>query len=259
MTESKEIAVQDGGAVSDPFLTFLRDMATSKDVDVTKMQAILDMKERQQNREAEQKFNRDYTLAKMEMPRVKKDGSVEYDDKDKKDGSKKKAFNFARYEDIDKAIRPTELKYGFSRIFTTGPRSEAGGGVIVYCTLLHKDGHSIKAEIPVALDTSGGKNNIQAMGSSFSYGKRYTTEMIWDIVKEGADDDGQSYDLFPIDDAQFEAIQELIAESQTDTAAFCKHLKVDSLRAISNKQYPKAIQDLKAKIEILKKKAVKNG
>ena len=254
----KELATTQANEVTETnndetgFLNFLERAAKDPSFDVAKFTALLDVKERQLNKQAEQAFNQAYTRAKLSMPRVTKEGSVEYPvDKNQPDGPKKKAFKFAKYEDIDKAIRPTEQAEGFSRIFTTEERE--GGGVIVHCTLLHKDGHSKTASIPVALDTSGGKNNIQAMGSSFSYGKRYTTEMIWDIVKEGDDNDG-NYDIFPIDDVQFEAIQTLIEETGTDTAAFCKHLKVESLKAITNKQYPKAVQDLKAKKDKIKDK-----
>lgn len=240
------------------FLAVIKNAAQDPNCDTGKMEALLKMHKQLVADQAETNFNRDYMAAKMEMPRVRRDGQVEYaEDKNKPDGPKKKAFKFARYEDIDKAIRPIEQKYGFSRIFTTGPRPEAGGGIVVYCTLLHKYGHSKNTEIPVALDTSGGKNNIQAMGSSFSYGKRYTTEMVWDIVKEGEDDDGQGYDIVPIDEAQFVEIQRLIEESDTDTAKFCGHLKVESLKAITNKIYPKAIQDLNSKIEANKKKGAK--
>lgn len=239
------------------FLAVIKEAAKDPTCDTGKMEALLNMHERLAKSQAEQNFNRDYMAAKLQMPRVTKEGSVEYPvDKNNPDGAKKKAFNFAKYEDIDKAIRPIEQSFGFSRIFTTEERAINGGGAVVTCTLIHKDGHSKAATIGLALDVSGGKNNIQAMGSTFSYGKRYTTEMIWDIVKEGSDNDG-NFDVFPIDHVQFEEIKRLIDESGTDIAKFCGHLKVESLMAITNKMYPKAIQDLKGKIEIVKKKAAK--
>ena len=43
----------------------------------------------------------------------------------------------------------------------------------------------------LALDAGPGRNNLQAMGSSLSYGKRYCTEMLLNIVREGEDDDGR--------------------------------------------------------------------
>ena len=83
-------------------------------------------------------------------------------------GQKRKAFKFATYENIDRVIRPYLQAEGFSLSFTTAPRTADGGGAIVSGTLSHKSGHSRSASISVALDSSGGKNNIQAIGSSFS-------------------------------------------------------------------------------------------
>jgi hypothetical protein len=41
------------------------------------------------------------------------------------------------------------------------------------------------------LDTGPGRNQNQAMGSTLSYGKRYTAEMLLNIVREGEDTDGK--------------------------------------------------------------------
>lgn len=230
-------------------MDLIKEATFNKEIDVSKMQALLDIKERIIKSQAEAEFNMDYLEAKLQMPRITKDGRVAYE---QKDGTLKETFQYAKYETIDKAIRPVEQKFGFSRSFTTEERVN-GGGVIVHCELLHKGGHKKVASIPIPLENSGGKNNVQGMGSSFSYGKRYTTEMLWDIVKDGADTDGNVSDV-PIDDVQFEELQRLIQESNTDAKAFCSYLKVESLRAITNKQYPKAVMDLKSKIAKSKKK-----
>jgi hypothetical protein len=61
----------------------------------------------------------------------------------------------------------------------------------------------------VALDSSGGKNNIQGMGSSFSYGKRYTTTALLNIVTEGEDDDGARGGARFISEVQADELREL--------------------------------------------------
>lgn len=235
LQEPKQTALALGDS-DDQFLALIERVLLNPDVDPQKLNAILDVKERMMNKEAEQLFNADYLAAKLEMPRVRKDGSVEYlEDKNNKSGPKVTAFKYAKYEDIDRVIRPVEQKYGFSRMFTTVPRPGDGGGAIIICTLLHKSGHSVKAEISVALDVSGGKNNIQAMGSTFSYGKRYTTEMIWDIVKEGADDDANSVDL--IDDKQFKKLKKLIEETKTVEADFIGYYNIEALDQLPKKLF----------------------
>ena len=65
---------------------------------------------------------------------------------------------FAKYEDIDDVIRPLLIQNGFSLRFNS---RESNGKVVITGTLAHRDGHSITDEIPLAIDASGSKNNVQ--------------------------------------------------------------------------------------------------
>jgi len=163
-------------------------IARDPTVDVAKMQAMMAMQERMEERQAVTAFNRAYHAMEALLPRIKRNGDVEY--KNKQTGELEKSFKFARWEDVDSAIREILRQYGFSLSFETKPRQGDGGGMMVTGTLSHVEGHQRQASIGVALDTSGGKNNNQAAGSSLSYGARYTTRMLLNLVTEGEDDDG---------------------------------------------------------------------
>lgn len=221
---------------------------SSPDVDPEKLHGILDFQERIMARQAEIDFNEAMHRLQLEMPTIKKDGSVEYPiDKNNPDGPKKKAFDFASFENIMRSIKPALQAENFTISFDTEQRE--GGGAVITATLSHRSGHSKTASFAAALDTSGGKNNIQAMGSTFSYGKRYCVTALLNIITEGEDDDGQSFDKAPIDDAQFNEVQRLLDKTETDTASFCKYLKINSVKEMTSKVYPKAIHDLKAKMK----------
>lgn len=224
-------------------------LAVNPDVDVEKLNGILDLKERMMNKDAEMQFNAALSDMQSEMPIIKKDGSVEYPkDKNNPDGPKVKAFDFASFENIMRAIKPVMSKYGFAIRFDTSEREGNGGGAIIKATLSHRAGHKESVQFAAALDTSGGKNNIQAMGSTFSYGKRYCVTALLNIVTEGEDDDANKAFLeHPIDDVQFAEIQRLIDDTDTDMARFVGHLKIESLRAMPQKMYAKATHDLEAK------------
>jgi hypothetical protein len=48
-------------------------------------------------------------------------------------------------------------------------------------------------QLPIDSYGSGtGRNELQARGGTLAYGKRYTAEMLLNIVREGDDTDGQS-------------------------------------------------------------------
>ena len=184
------------------------------------------------------------------MPRIVKGGTVGYkEDKNDKKSATVEAFKFARYEDIDAVVRPLLVAEGFSLSFNTEQRE--GGGCIMHGTLSHKDGHSRTASIPLALDLSGGKNNIQAMGSTTSYGRRYTMCMLLNIVTVGEDDDGKG-DEDVLETEKAVEIDLLIVEVKADKAKFLKFMGTDDVRHIKSADYQKALNALRAKQKIAK-------
>lgn len=227
-------------------LALIERMAVNKDVDADKMGKLLDLQIRVMDRQAEMDFNRAFGELMPLIPRIKKDGSVSYPvDKNKPDGPKKEAFKFATYEQIDSVIRPLLQEKGFSLTFSSEPKE--GGGLLVHATLSHIGGHHRTATIPVALDTSGGKNNIQGIGSSFSYGKRYGTYMLLNLVAEGDDDDGQKGGMVFIDDKSVKAINDLIEETKSNRDAFMQMMGVVDIANILASDYAKAVNALMAK------------
>jgi hypothetical protein len=78
---------------------------------------------------------------------------------------------------------------GFTLSFDSKPHDR---GITITGTLLHRDGHSRSATMLLDEDRGPGRNNLQAMGSTLSYGKRYTAEMLLNIVREGDDKDGRA-------------------------------------------------------------------
>lgn len=219
--------------------------AQDPSIDVEKMTKLVELHERIQLREAKAEYNQAMARLAMQMPRVTRSGVVSYE----KNGQKTEAFKFATYEAIDKAIRPLLSAEGFSLSFKTEQRE--GGGVIVTGTLNHIGGHSESASIPVALDTSGGKNNIQAMGSSFSYGKRYTATMLLNIVTEGEDNDAQTIPPEFIDQRQVDQIYDLFSACNMTTPEsrkrFFEYAKVQRIEDIRADQYQGVVQMLEKK------------
>jgi hypothetical protein len=180
----REIAVQ---GQPDSLLSAIVLMAKDPAVDIQKLDRLLAMQERLEARQAEQEFNAATARLAKVMPRVKKNGTVNLIKKDGTDGG---SYSFAKWEDMDAILRPLYTAEGFSLSFDAEPRQGEGGGLVVTGRLSHDRGHSRTASLPLALDAGAGRNNLQAMGSTLSYGKRYTAEMLLNIVREGTDDDG---------------------------------------------------------------------
>lgn len=220
-------------------LAVIERAAINPDIDVTKMMALLDMQERIMAKNAESAFNDAMTRLQEAMPRITKDGNIEF--VDNKNNHRKTPF--ATYENIDKAIRPLMIAEGFSIAFN----SEWGeSGATIHATLSHRDGHSRKASIRLPLDSSGSKNSLQAMGSTISYGKRYLVTMMLNIVTEGEDNDGDDAHQF-IDTEQAATLDTMILETKANRASFLKYIGAESVQKILASDYQKALNALKAK------------
>ena len=137
--ESTEIstAAQDTSDTTTQMVEMLARLAENPDVDVEKMSAMLDLQERMLDKQAEQEFNAALHELQIEMPTIKKDGSVSYPvDKNKPDGLHKKAFDYATFENIMASVKPLLKANGFTVTFDSEQRE--GGGAVITGTLSHK-------------------------------------------------------------------------------------------------------------------------
>jgi hypothetical protein len=217
-------------------------IAAAKDpaVDVAKLRALLEMQERLEERDARREFTVAFTRLSAKLPRVKKNGTISLG-KDKAGVEREVAF--AKWEDMDRVIRPLYTAEGFSLSFNSQPRPGEGGGLIVTGTLMHEQGHSREASMPLPLDSGPDRNNLQAAGSTLSYGKRYCAEMLLNIVREGQDDDAAASSFITGDQKA-----ELIALMHPDdTAPFLEFMGVSAIDHIAASKFDIAKRALEKK------------
>jgi len=146
-----------------------------------------------ENRQAERAFSRAFVAMQSQLPRIKRDGTLQYPvDKNKPDGPMRKIASYARWETLMEGIQPILSDHGFALSFKNVQRTGDGGGLGICAVLRHIDGHTETGEpFYVPLDTSGGKNNAQAYRSSASYGQRGAATLALNIVTEEDDDDAK--------------------------------------------------------------------
>lgn len=217
-------------------------------IDPVKLSALLDVIDRLLVRQNVAAFNAARQRMEPQLPRIKKNGEVWYPvNKNNPDGPKKLAFKFAKWEDVDTAIRPLLREHGFTLSYDTAPRSD-GGGVVVRGKLRHVQGHEEVASFAVPLDTSGGKSNLQGYGSSTSFGQRYCAKLLLNLVFEGEDDDGQLGGLTTLSDAQVTELRELLTQTQTDERRYLQSMGFpNSLEEIDARDFARAQNALRAK------------
>jgi hypothetical protein len=222
-------------------------MASNPAVDVTKLQAILEMQERLEGRQAERAYNVALAQTQAEIPHISKLGTVAL-------GSGTGSSKFARWEDMDKVLRPLMDKHGFTLSFDTGERGKDGGGAIVTGILRHREGHSERASISLPLDSGPGRNSLQALGSTLSYGKRYVAEMLFNMVRKGEDNDAADFGKKYVTQEQADELVALLKEAGRQEGSFIPAMASDarSCEEVDARDFDRVRSAL---LEIVKKKA----
>jgi hypothetical protein len=158
--------------------------------DVQKMQALLDMQRQIEEREAIKAFTSSFMQLQHDIPAIRRDGKIEIREKDgggQRSGRVQQSTPYATFNAIMKAVAKPLKKNGFALSFATEPSAD-GARIIVRGILDHEGGHQRTTSFPLPAETSGSKNNVQGWGSSMSYGKRYCTIALLNIVSEAPED-----------------------------------------------------------------------
>jgi hypothetical protein len=167
-------------SLSGGLLEVIARAARDPNVDIDKMERLLEMQERVLSRQAREAYATALAELQPRLPVISERGKIL--NKDKQVQS-----TYAYWEDVNESIRPLLAEHGFSLSFRTGRN---GQDVTVTGVLAHREGHSEETTITLPSDGSGSKNAVQAVGSSTSYGKRYTAFALLNITSKGEDDDG---------------------------------------------------------------------
>lgn len=167
-------------------LALVREAMLNPDVDADKAKVMAELMTGLEDRAQLAEYNRDFNAAVMDMPVISRDGRIIV--KDKNTGAITQSTPFARFEDIDRIVRPIARSHNISYTFELGGDDKR---ITVRPVIRHRNGYVEKGDaFPLALDASGSKNNVQGAGSSATYGKRYALCAAFNIVTEGLDNDG---------------------------------------------------------------------
>lgn len=247
--EKRELAIAAQAPIDipppSPTLAMIERAARDPSIDVAKLEKLMELAERAQAREAKAAYYAALSEMQDELPIIQERGEI------KIGGQDKPGQKYALWEDINRAIKPILKTHGFALSFRVG---QADGKITVTGILSHRLGHAEDTTIYLPTDTSGSKNAVQAVGSSTSYGKRYTASALLNLTSTGEDDDGKfggSSGL--IDETELHNIQALIERTGTDIEALCKYFKVAALPDITKALYPRVCQALNDKERKAKK------
>ena len=193
---------------ADPMISMIERVAMDPNLPIERLTAIMDMRERQMNKQAEQVFNKAFAAAMAEMPDVPRSGQNNHTKQ-----------RYSNLDDLIRTTRPVLAKHGLSLNWQT---SIDGNDIGVTAIVRHEMGHSIQTTLAGPRDNGKQMNVLQGGGSTETYLKRYSGFSILGLSSgDEADDDGRSADAQTVSADQYVALRDKAAEAGVDEAKIC--------------------------------------
>ena len=222
---------------------WIMDNVSDPDMPVEKLRWVQERMDTLMAEQRREMFNSDFIAMAQRIGPVDRNGLVEVRNKG---GQISGRYRFVKYEDMEAILRPLEADYHFARTFDSGPPDDKG--VPLIGVLLHESGFSTTARLWLPPDVGHLRNPLQAMGSTLTYGRRYLTDLLYNIVRRGTDDDGVSSGLAPVSDEQLAHLNALLSETATDRVTFLAMMvSVERLEDIPARDYQRLVNALEAK------------
>lgn len=169
-------APQEAMLPADPMVSMIERIAMDPASDLEKLEKMLEMKERHEASQARAEFASAFARASADFPSIPLKGI----------GHNNKPY--ATLKDIISHTRPVLSQNGLALTFAI---NTSGAKIVVTAKLMHKAGHCESTSIDLPADTSGSKNAVQSVGSSQTYGQRYTAQAILGLsLGDDSEDDG---------------------------------------------------------------------
>ena len=175
---------------------YLIDRAIENNIDIEKFEKLISLAQMLEREKAKRDFYEALSNFQGEVPPIKKLSRADM-------GYGKPKYNYAEFGEIVTTIQEPLKRHGLSYHFEIGNeqpivvKGEKGEDIIVEyisvtCTVAHKSGYEKNTTMSVQKDAGAGKSNVQAVGSTITYLKRYTLLALLGIGTADPDDDAVS-------------------------------------------------------------------
>lgn len=219
--------------------------AVSQGADIDKLEKLMALQERWEANNARKAFTEAMAKFKESPPKIVKDTRVRFST-----NAGVTEYMHAKADQVTEKISSALSAVGISHRFEISQNDKA---ITVTCVLTHVSGHSERTPLSAGADSSGGKNSIQAIGSTVSYLQRYTLLAATGLATGEEDDDGTSADPIEfITDEQLSKLVDMIAATNSNTNKFCSVYKISALNLLPADKFDAAMKQLNAKLGKMK-------
>lgn len=221
-------------SATDPILAMIERVLIAPEIPADRISAIMDLRERQMNKESEQAFNQAFALAMAEMPNIPRTGH-----------NRHSGQRYSTLDDLIKTTRPVLSKHGLS---LNWQNATSGDDIHVTAIVRHAKGHQISTTLSGRRDNGKQMNHLQGGGSAETYLKRYSGFAILGLSSgDETDDDGNSANG-TISAEQYRSLKDLIERSGANEEKLCAMYKIEMLSELPLSKYADADKKLRMKL-----------
>lgn len=218
--ENKDLAVQPAQLIQ---------TAIEKDLDVDKLERLVAMQERWEEKQARRRFYEALARFQTDVPPIYKT----------KQGHN---YVYTPLSDIVEIIKPYLLENGLTYRF----EQDHSNGISVTCVVTHADGHSERTSMAAKEDATGSKNAVQAIASTVTYLSRYTLTGALGLVTADSDMDGR----LPgdtVDADQAAALKKGLQDTGSDVKKFCATFGCETVDTLPSVSFTRAMAMIDSK------------
>lgn len=141
--------------------------ATAPEFDLTRIEKLLELKERWDAAEAKKAFTAAMADFKANPPKIYKEKRTDFTGKT----GVRTQYDYASHSEIVEKIAAGLGAHGMSHRWTV---AQDKGTITVTCVITHNQGHSESVSMFAMADDTGNKNAIQSIQSTVTYLQKYT-------------------------------------------------------------------------------------
>lgn len=193
----------------------LLQQALKQNADVATLERLTGLYERWQAAAARSQFVEAMVAFRADVRPIVRSSTVGYDSK--KEGGQRVDFKHATLATVDEIVTPILCSHGLT--YSWKVVEQAKDWIRIRCTVTHISGHSEHTEMGGPPDHTGGKNPIQAIGSTASYLERYTLIAILGLATKEQDDDGNGGEALTPARLVYDALMKRVKAARDDASA----------------------------------------
>jgi hypothetical protein len=167
---------------TDGLLALIAAAARDPNIDIQKMQSLLEMRERLMQQQAEMAYTEAMNRVQSSVPPIYKTRKIIV--------KGQLRSKYAALEDIDAILRPLIIQEGFSLFFSTEDIPPKATKLIL--TVKHQQGHREAFSLVLPIESSEFRSAVQNVASTVSFGRRILLSLAFNVITIDTDIDGNA-------------------------------------------------------------------